>query len=90
MFATPVVSPDVSGKYDWLQEQHLKVIAENQSLKTELEAARKDAERYRWICSDDRSSHDVAWLTEGDIFYKGKCDIDSAIDAAIEQAKGGV
>ena len=70
-------------------EQFMEVSREAMSLKAELEAARKDAERYRLIRSklyDGAISIGEAYLT---LRVVGSCPTLEQFDAAIEQAKEG-
>lgn len=102
LYAAPVVSPDVAmlelciirwkGLYERERDLYDKLNNENQSLKTELEAARKDAERYRWLSGEAEliQGRYIEWETSGPDYGERDPSLDAAIDAAIEQAKGGV
>jgi hypothetical protein len=53
-------------------------------LERELEALRKDADRYRWLKEYYSPQTDSRWMTDVDRGFLGE-DLDAAIDAAKEQ-----
>ena len=69
-------------------EKELALRAENERLKVELAEARKDAERYRWLCDNSNDTEHIARYFEGvpaDKFNpKYKEGIDKEIDAAMK------
>ena len=77
-------------------EQFMEVSREAMSLKAELEAARKDAERLDWllsqsdatICSDGVYGPFHIWFRYSNRTTDDAPTARAAIDAAIEQAKG--
>ncbi len=77
------VRPDVALKHADLMASELH------SLLTEIEALRADAGRYRWL----RKQHDcvegdyLVVKLNGDFFEIKRTELDSTIDAAMEQAK---
>lgn len=59
----------------------LDLAAERDKLRAEVEALRKDAERYRWIKECDHEEVDIVIENPSD-------DLDSAIDAAMAAKEG--
>ena len=61
------------------------------ALQAEMEALRKDAERYRWLRDVSLPPHNF-YLSVPVEFYEVKycaCDVDAEIDAAIRAGAGG-
>mgnify|MGYP000382589960 CR=1 FL=1 len=82
--------------YSRAETKLTRLCAENKSLKAELEAARKDAERLDWllsqsdatICSDGVYGPFHIWFRYSNRTTDDAPTARAAIDAAIEQAKG--
>ena len=58
--------------------------AKNAALQAEIEAMRKDAERYKWLRS---RMPGAAYRVEGIIYSQGGSGVDAGIDAAIAKEK---
>ena len=72
-----MIQADLDNKSDIAQ----RALAERDALRAEMEAARKDAARYRWIRRPDNVSLDGWLLTASDEH------LDGLIDAAMEATK---
>lgn len=79
---------------EWVK--YADALATETALQAEIEALRKDAERYRWLCGQDDSAaiqvlHAINWTNVAACcaltFQGGKPEIDEAVDAAIAKEK---
>ena len=72
-------------------QMHAYAAASTSALQAEVEALRKDAERYRWLRDVSVPPHNF-YLSVPVEFYEVKycaCDVDAEIDAAIRAGAGG-
>ena len=77
----------VTAERDLAVQGGLQIIAERDAFRVEVEALRKDAERYRWIRNPDQAiGHVIDKMASPGIYeYRAGDELDDAIDDAMRQ-----